>query len=200
MQDKNGTSGRRRNLQTLFLTVGIVLGMSAMSYAAVPLYRMFCQVTGYGGTTQRAEMGADRVLDREITVRFDANTLGVPWIFEPEQRSVTMKLGETVQVAYRAKNRSSRPNAGSATFNVTPELAGAYFNKIECFCFTQTELKAGEDLDMPVVFFVDPDILEVPELKDIETITLSYTFYPLDRDEDEVASAPSVGSSADTNP
>jgi len=165
-------------------------GMIGVAYAAVPLYQLFCQVTGYGGTTQRVEQYSDRVLDRDITIRFDANTSGaLGWDFQPLQRDVTIKLGETVQVAYAAKNLMGTPSSGKATFNVTPELAGAYFNKVECFCFTDTTLKPGETLDMPVVFYVDPDIIDVPELKDIKTITLSYTFFPT-ADEKPVAAAP----------
>lgn len=155
-------------------------GMVGMAYAAVPLYKMFCQVTGYGGTTQRVEQYSDRILDRDITVRFDANTAGIPWDFKPVARDVTIKIGETTQASYTATNLFSQPVSGRATFNVTPELAGAYFNKVECFCFTDTELKPGETLDMPVVFYVDPAIVDVPELKNIKTITLSYTFFPKD--------------------
>jgi cytochrome c oxidase assembly protein subunit 11 len=155
--------------------------MVGMAYAAVPLYQMFCQITGYGGTTQRVTQYSDRVLDREITVRFDANTSGsLAWDFKPVQRDVTMKIGETVQIAYTATNEFSTPSGGRATFNVTPDLAGSYFNKVECFCFTDTTLKPGETLEMPVVFYVDPDIENQPELKDLKTITLSYTFFPTD--------------------
>lgn len=165
-------------------------GMVGMAYAAVPLYAMFCQVTGYGGTTQRVEQYSDRVLDRKITVRFDANTSGgLAWDFQPVARDVTMKIGETVQVHYAAKNLFDRPSSGRATFNVAPEMAGAYFNKVECFCFTDTTLKPGETMDMPVVFYVDPDIVDVPELKNLKTITLSYTFFPIDG-EKPVAAAP----------
>jgi cytochrome c oxidase assembly protein subunit 11 len=155
-------------------------GMVGMAYAAVPLYAMFCQITGYGGTTQRVEQYSDRVLDRTMTVRFDANVSGLPWTFQPDQRAVTMRIGETTQIAYSAHNLFKAPTAGRASFNVTPELAGAYFNKVECFCFTDTTLKPGETLDMPVVFYVDPDIVNVPELAHLKTITLSYTFFPID--------------------
>jgi cytochrome c oxidase assembly protein subunit 11 len=161
------------------LCAAFFAGMVGMAYASVPLYTMFCQITGYGGTTQRVTQYSDRVLDRTITVRFDANVSGgVPWEFQPLQRDVTMRIGETAKIAYRAVNLFDRPSAGHATFNVTPELAGAYFNKVECFCFTDTTLKAGEQLDMPVVFYVDPAIVDVPELKNTKTITLSYTFFP----------------------
>lgn len=171
----------KTNLAVASACVAFFGAMVGMAYAAVPLYAMFCQVTGYGGTTQRVTQYSDRVLDREITVRFDANTAGVPWEFEPVQREVTIKLGETKQVAYKATNKFSTPTTGRATFNVTPELAGAYFNKVECFCFTNQTLKAGETVDMPIVFYVDPDILDVPELKNIKTITLSYTMFLADK-------------------
>ena len=155
--------------------------MVGAAYAAVPLYAMFCKLTGYGGTTQRVTQYSDRILDRQITVRFDANVAGgVPWDFQPVQRDVTMKIGETTEIAYQATNLFDRPSTGRATFNVTPELAGAYFNKVECFCFTDTTLKGGETLKMPVVFYVDPAIDDVPELKSMKTITLSYTLFPVE--------------------
>lgn len=164
-------------------------GMVGMAYAAVPLYSLFCQVTGYGGTTQRTTQYADRVLDRDITIRFDANSAGIPWNFEPVARAMTIKIGETAQAHYTATNLSDKPVTGRATFNVTPELAGGYFNKVECFCFSDTTLKPGETLDMPVVFYVDPDIVDLPEMKDVKTITLSYTMFPVEG-EKPVASAP----------
>ncbi|MEZ5810746.1 MAG: cytochrome c oxidase assembly protein [Rhizobiaceae bacterium] len=174
----------RGNLVLAAACLAFTASMVGMSYAAVPLYKMFCQVTGYGGTTQRVEQASDRILDKTITVRFDANTAGgLPWEFAPEQRDITMRIGETVKVAYKAKNLYPETTRGRASFNVTPDFAGAYFNKIECFCFTDTELKPGEALDMPVVFFIDPDIVELPEMKTIRTITLSYTFFPLEGDE-----------------
>jgi cytochrome c oxidase assembly protein subunit 11 len=164
-------------------------GMVGMAYAAVPLYKLFCQVTGYGGTTQRVEQYSDTVLNQNITIRFDANTMGVPWDFKPAARDMTIKIGETAQARYTATNKANSPTMGRATFNVVPELAGAYFNKVECFCFTDTELKPGETLDMPVVFYVDPEIVNVPELKDLKTITLSYTFFPVEAPK-PVAEAP----------
>ncbi|MCO5063223.1 MAG: cytochrome c oxidase assembly protein [Rhizobiaceae bacterium] len=187
----NTAQTSRRNGLTALVCGGVFVGMVGLAFASVPLYRMFCQVTGYGGTTQRVEQYSDRVLDREITVRFDANKMGgLPWNFGPEQRSMTMRIGETVQAQFKAENWSSHPTSGRATFNVTPELAGAYFNKVECFCFTDTTLKPGEAIDMPVVFYVDPAIVDVPELKDIRTITLSYTFFPIDAE--PLAAAPAV--------
>ena len=138
-----------------------VAGMGALSYAAVPLYRMFCQATGYGGTTQRAEKAPDVVLDRVITVRFDANvTPGMAWTFEPEQRTVDVKVGETTLAFYTATNTSDQPITGEATFNVSPDIAGSYFAKIECFCFKEQRLEAGQPVEMPVSFFVDPTIMK----------------------------------------
>ena len=174
---------QRSNRRVAIACTGFFAGMIGMAYAAVPLYEMFCQITGYGGTTQRVDQYSDTILDRDIKIRFDANTSGgLPWDFKPVSRDVTIKIGETTQVAYTAKNTFSRPTSGRASFNVSPQLAGAYFMKVECFCFTDTELKPGETMDMPVVFYVDPAIVDVPELKNIITITLSYTFFPLDRD------------------
>ncbi|GHD05947.1 cytochrome c oxidase assembly protein [Tianweitania populi] len=171
---------RRANIRVAVGCATFFAAMIGAAYASVPLYEMFCQATGYGGTTQRVDQYSDTILDRKITVRFDANVSGgLPWTFQPDQRDVTIKIGETTQIGYTATNPFSTPTAGKATFNVTPELAGAYFNKVECFCFTDTTLKPGEALDMPVVFFVDPAIVDDPDIKDIRTITLSYTFFPL---------------------
>ena len=182
---------QRANRLVAGLCVAFFGGMIGMAYAAVPLYKMFCQATGYGGTTQRAEKQyAGRILDRDITVRFDANTNGIPWQFQPVARSVTIKIGETTQAHYSATNKFDRAITGRATFNVQPELAGPYFNKVECFCFTDTTLKPGETLDMPVVFYVDPDIVNVPELKDLKTITLSYTMFPVEKNKPVASSAP----------
>lgn len=176
----------RRNRNVAILCVAVFAGMVGMSYAAVPLYRIFCQVTGYGGTTQRVEQYSDTILDRTIAVRFDANTSAeLPWDFKPKQRQVELRIGETTEISYEATNLSSRPTAGTATFNVAPALAGAYFNKVECFCFTEQELQPGQSYDMPVQFFIDPEIVNVPELKNLKTITLSYTFYPLQQESAE---------------
>ena len=175
-------SKARANNGVIALACGaFVVGMVGMAYAAVPLYQLFCQVTGYGGTTQRTEQYSDTVLDRTITVRFDANTSsGLPWEFKPERRDVTMKIGETAQVSYLARNLAKSASYGRSSFNVTPQFAGAYFMKVECFCFTDTTLEPGEQIEMPVVFYIDPEIVELPEMKNINTITLSYTFYPID--------------------
>jgi cytochrome c oxidase assembly protein subunit 11 len=178
-----GNKARRKGWSNTTIAVacaGFFAGMVGMAYASVPLYQLFCQVTGYGGTTQRVEQASERILDKTIAVRFDANTNGIGWDFRPKQRQVTLKIGETAQVAYEARNMLSSATTGTATFNVTPQAAGAYFNKVDCFCFTEQTLEAGQSVDMPVVFFVDPEIVDSPELKDISTITLSYTFFPVD--------------------
>lgn len=172
----------RRNGRTAMLAALLGLAMLALAFASVPLYRLFCQVTGLNGTTQRAE-AAPGAAAGEMGVRFDANVSGgLPWRFEPVQRTVKVVPGERVQVAYRATNLVARATAGTATFNVTPTLAGKYFSKIECFCFTDQTLNAGESIDMPVSFFVDPKMLDDPDTKGISEITLSYTFYPVETD------------------
>ncbi|MBV6649195.1 MAG: cytochrome c oxidase assembly protein [Hoeflea sp.] len=176
--DPNEVTKTRANKHVVVACSAFVASMIGVSYAAVPLYQLFCQVTGYGGTTQRVEQMSDTVLDRTIKVRFDSNVAGgLPWDFKPVQREVELRIGETVQVSYTAMNTSDVATTGQATFNVTPMAAGAYFNKIQCFCFTESELKPGETIDMPVVFFVDPAIVDDLDAKDISTITLSYTFF-----------------------
>jgi len=173
---KNGK--KPANLRTGLVLSGVVAGMVGLSFAAVPLYQIFCQVTGYGGTPQVVEAGSVEVLDRQITVRFNADTdRNLPWHFRPEQRSVHLKVGEQALVFYKASNLSEAPVVGTAVFNVTPEKAGQYFNKIECFCFTEQLLKPGESVDMPVAFYVDPRLNDDPSMADVATITLSYTFY-----------------------
>lgn len=180
------TSGRarstgRNNGLIVLMCLSFVVGMGAMSYAAVPLYRMFCQVTGFNGTTQRVEQASTVILDQHIRVTFDANVAsGVPWDFKPMQREVDPKIGETVMIKFVAENKSDQPTRAQAIFNVSPVEAGAYFNKVQCFCFNETDLAPGEKREMPVVFYIDPDITKAPETKDIGTMTLSYTFYPRD--------------------
>ncbi|RCS23376.1 cytochrome c oxidase assembly protein [Phyllobacterium salinisoli] len=188
---------QRSNRVVATACITFFAAMVGAAYASVPLYRMFCQVTGYGGTTQRVEQMSDTILDKTINVRFDANTSGaLPWDFKPVQRQVTLRIGETRQISYEGRNLASQATSGRATFNVTPERAGAYFNKVQCFCFTDTTLKPGEDMDMPVVFFVDPEIVNDPDLKDLKTITLSYTFFPIDKPQPVAQSAkPPVGES-----
>lgn len=180
---------QRANRRIAVACVSAVAGMLGMAYAAVPLYDMFCRVTGYAGTTQVAVNSEGiRIIDRKVTVRFDANIeKGFNWEFAPVQRDVTLKLGETRKITYRAKNLGNKTMTGTATFNVTPQSAGAYFNKIECFCFTETTLQPGEELIMPVVFFVDPDMADTQETGNIHTITLSYTFFEQEAEEKPLA-------------
>ncbi|KKZ87446.1 cytochrome c oxidase assembly protein [Rhizobium phaseoli] len=169
----------RNNGAVVLMCLSFVFGMGAMSYAAVPLYRIFCQVTGYNGTTQRVEQMSSVVLDRTMRVTFDANVApGLQWEFKPVEHEVNPRIGETIQVKFTAENRSNETQRGQAVFNVTPGEAGVYFNKVQCFCFTETDLKPGEKLEMPVVFYIDPEIVKAVESKDIHTVTLSYTFYP----------------------
>ncbi len=158
--------------------MGLVILMLGLSYAAVPLYRIFCQVTGYGGTTQRAQTPSQTVLDRSITVRFDANvSSGLGWSFRAVQHQIRLKIGENQLAFYKAANVTGQPLTGTATFNVTPEAAGVYFNKVQCFCFEEQTLAAGQEVDMPVSFYIDPAIVNDPDASRIEEITLSYTFF-----------------------
>ena len=157
------------------------LAMLALAFAAVPLYRVFCQVTGFGGTTMKAEGAAPGAVAGEIGVRFDANIApALPWKFEPEQGTVRIHPGAKTTIFYTASNYTARRTVGTATFNVTPEAAGKYFSKIECFCFTEQVLKGGESVRMPVVFYVDPTLRDDPDTRNIDEITLSYTFYPVE--------------------
>jgi cytochrome c oxidase assembly protein subunit 11 len=173
-QDKSRRGARR----TLFACVGLVCGMVALSFASVPLYQLFCSVTGYGGTTQVAVDKSAIVTDRSIRIRFDATTnQELPWTFQPVQREVHLTVGENAVAFYRAKNHAKEAVTGVATFNVTPQKAGLYFNKIDCFCFSEQTLQPGESVDMPVAFFVDPEINNDPNMSEVKTITLSYTFF-----------------------
>lgn len=164
------------------LTAALVaVGMVGLAYAAVPLYSLFCRVTGYGGTTQVAEAAPGAVGERLMTVRFDASVeRGMPWDFRPAQREVVVRIGEQTLAHYVASNPTARPITGQASFNVTPLKAGKYFDKIECFCFTKQTLAPGQTVDMPVSFFVDPALLKDRDMAEVDTITLSYTFFRLD--------------------
>ena len=172
-------SPRRRDLLVAGGAGVFAAFMVGMAYAAVPLYDWFCRSTGFGGTTQIATSAPVQVLDRKITVRFDANIgAGLPWRFEPEQTSIQAKLGEVVTMNYRAINLTARETHGIAGYNVTPLSMGIFFQKINCFCFTDQTLKAGEKRDMAVVFYIDPKMAQDSDGKDVDTITLSYTFHP----------------------
>ena len=166
-----------KNLRIAGILAALTVGMVGMAYAAVPLYQMFCQATGYGGTTRVSSGNPKGVINREMTIRFDTNIDGsIPWKVVPA-KATTDHIGNVDTVVFHATNLSQKTVTGTAIFNVTPELAGAYFNKIECFCFTEQTLKPGESVDMPVTFFVDPDLDKNEDLKTIHDITLSYTFY-----------------------
>ena len=180
MNGSNPSSQRRRDVMTAAACGVLVAAMVGAAYAAVPLYNWFCRTTGFGGTTQVAAAGPSQVLDRKLKVRFDANVAGgLPWRFEPEQTSIEVRLGEVVTVGYRVVNESARETTGVASYNVSPPTVGAYFSKINCFCFTDQRLRAGEKRDMMVVFFVDPALAKDSEQNDLDTITLSYTMYPV---------------------
>ena len=168
-----------RNDVVMLSCLAFVAGMVGLSFASVPLYRIFCQTTGYGGTPQRVEAASQTTGERVITVRFDTNVdPALDWQFQPEQRSVQVKVGENKLVYFRATNRSAKPVTGHAAFNVSPDIAAPFFDKIQCFCFTEQRLEAHQSIDMPVLFFVDPKIAADHRNDDIGTITLSYTFYP----------------------
>lgn len=186
----------RRGRVIALSCVALVFGMVGLSFAAVPLYDLFCKVTGFGGTTQAASVAPDRVVDRRVRVQFDSNVAGLPWRFRPQRPDVELKLGETVVVNYVAENRSDRSTTGTATFNVTPTLVGGYFNKIECFCFTEQTLEPGERVEMPVQFFIDPALAEDHDLDFVSTITLSYTMFPVERP----AVTPIAKAGGDTEP
>ncbi|MEO0032879.1 MAG: hypothetical protein RIS94_2637 [Pseudomonadota bacterium] len=170
----------RRNRKVAMMVGSIALVMLGLGYAAVPMYRLFCQATGFNGTTQRAtaaQAAGVKVANRMITVRFDANVApGLPWDFRPEQVTQDGKIGERKMAFFTARNRSNRPIIGRAVFNVTPEQTGAYFHKIQCFCFNEQRLEPGQEVRMPVIYYVDPAMLDDANARDVPEITLSYTF------------------------
>ena len=193
-----GEAGANKNLKVATIVASVAVGMVGVAYAAVPLYDLFCRVTGFGGTTQRADAAPDTVLDRTINVAFDANVnAGLGWEFKPVQRHQTVRIGEQALAFYQAKNTSGSAVTGTATFNVSPPQAGQYFSKIQCFCFTEQKLEPGQSIDMPVTYYVDPEIVNDPDLKNLDTITLSYTFFRADK-EPVQTSAVSAGASKDT--
>jgi cytochrome c oxidase assembly protein subunit 11 len=185
-----------RSLQRRDLAVAAAAGLFAASmvgaaYAAVPLYNWFCRATGFQGTTQVASKAPSQVLDRKISVRFDANVAGnLPWRFEPDQTSLEVKIGEVVTVGYTVVNESARETVGEASYNVTPPTVGAYFSKINCFCFTEQKLKPGEKRDLTVVFFVDPALVKDQDQDNLHSITLSYTMYGVRQSEPSRVEAP----------
>jgi cytochrome c oxidase assembly protein subunit 11 len=170
---------KHRNV-ALSLTVFVAFMVGA-SFAAVPFYDWFCRTTGFGGVTQVATEAPKQKLERKIRIRFDANVAGVPWEFQPEVREIEVNIGETFLVHYFATNISREETVGTATYNVSPPQAGLYFAKMQCFCFSEQRLAPGEKLPMPVAFFVRPEIEEDADARQIRTITLSYTFFPVDK-------------------
>jgi len=175
----------QHNRRTAFILFALVGGMVGLSFASVPLYRLFCQVTGYGGTPQISENREPvEVSERTITVRFDSNTNPkLPWRFKPVQKEMTVRLGEQALAFFEAESLSDTETIGQATYNVTPFKAGSYFNKIDCFCFDEQVLMPGQSVSMPVQFFVDPEIFVDPNTRDVKTITLSYTFFRSENEE-----------------
>ncbi|MTH97322.1 cytochrome c oxidase assembly protein [Roseibium sp. RKSG952] len=182
--------------KTVVQLVGVVVLMGGLAWASVPFYNWFCRVTGFGGTTGVAEQAPDDVLDQIVTIRFDASKAkDMPWEFKPVEREMKVRIGETGLAFYEAYNPTDKPIAGQASYNVTPYSAGGYFQKIACFCFDEQVLQPGERVEMPVTFFVDPEIVEDPEAQYVHTITLSYTFYEIDLPEGYAA----LEAQADTN-
>lgn len=185
------TSHSPRGNYAVMVACGVFVAcMVGAAYAAVPLYDLYCKVTGYNGTTQQVEQASDVILKDRIRVEFDTNVAAdLNWDFKPVEAFVDPRIGETVRVTFRVTNNSTREKTGRSVFNVTPMSAGAYFNKLECFCFTDVTLKPGETREMPVVFFVDPDMVNYPETKDLKVLTLSYTFYSSREKQKPVADA-----------
>ena len=183
----------RRNGPLVMVLGAVILGMVGLSFASVPLYRMFCAATGFGGTTQRVGAGVDRVANALVTVRFDTDiSPDLDWEFRPMTREVNLHPGEQQQVFFRARNLTDQPVTSRAVYNVTPTKAGIYFDKLQCFCFDEQTLKPGESKDMGVVFFVDPDILTDPGTRDVRTITLSYTMFRAADERPAAAATPST--------
>ena len=194
MSDAGHSSDKKsgRNGAVALALVGLVAGMTGLAFAAVPLYRLFCQVTGYSGVPQRAEAAPEQGLDRTIQVRFDANVdRALPWSFVPVERVIDVKIGESTLAFFKAANDSNASMTGTAIFNVVPERAARYFNKIECFCFKEQTLAPGASIEMPVTFFIDPKIVDDEDTKNISEITLSYTFYRAGEETGSVAAGTS---------
>jgi cytochrome c oxidase assembly protein subunit 11 len=177
--------------RTAAICAAVVIGMTGMAFAAVPLYRIFCQVTGFNGTVRKAEVAPGTVLDRTVKVRFDANSRNLPWTFQAEQTTQTIKIGAASMAFYKVTNTSDRPVTGMASYNVVPEAAGPHFRKLECFCFTDQTIGPGETVEFPVIYFVDPELVTDPETRRVDEITLSYTFFPSEQPKRAAAVAPS---------
>lgn len=177
-KEQNHDALVKKNARTGLIVLGVVFGMIGVSFAAVPLYSLFCRVTGFGGTTQVSETLPDVVLEREVVVKFNADTgRNMPWDFVPEQREIPVKLGQRGLASFLAHNKTPNPVTGTAIYNVTPLKAGKYFHKIQCFCFDEQLLEPGQEMSMPVLFYIDPAMDADPNMEDVSTITLSYTFF-----------------------
>lgn len=176
--DPAGAAAGRRNKRVALICATAFFGMVGASFASVPLYRAFCQLTGFDGTTRKAEKASDVVLDRAVTIRFDANVRDLPWTFETKQTRQDAKIGETKVAFFKVTNNSDKPITGRAVFNVVPEQAGPYFQKLDCFCFSDQTVGPGQSVDMPVLYFIDPKFAEDFETKGKQEVTLSYTFFP----------------------
>jgi len=181
----------RRDMTVATICGAVVALMIGAAYASVPFYNWFCRTTGYGGTTQVSEKAPDQVLGRTIAIRFDSNVApGLPWKFEPEVNEIKVRIGEVTTAHYKVTNMAAREITAQAGYNVSPPQVGGYFNKINCFCFTQQTMKPGETREMTVVFYVDPSIAKDSDQDDLNTITLSYTFYRIPNPEKPVAQVP----------
>ena len=177
-----------KNTKTLLMVFGAVFFMVGLAFASVPLYDLFCRVTGFGGTTQLSTSLPDKILDRKMTVRFNTDVnRKLPWDFHAETSNITLNIGQDALINFKAKNTAANPNAGTAVYNVTPAKAGKYFHKTQCFCFDYKILKPGEDVNMPVLFYIDPSIADDPNMEDVTTITLSYNFFQSDSSELDAA-------------
>ena len=196
MNDTSSPAKRKRGRDLIVAAAcgAFVAVMIGAAYAAVPFYTWFCRTTGFGGTTQVSSVAPAGMLDRKITVRFDSNVApGLPWRFMPEVNSIELRIGEVATVYYDVVNTSARNTAAQASYNVTPPTVGAYFTKINCFCFTEQRLGPGEKRQMAVVFYVDPALVKDSDQDDLNTITLSYTFYPLREPERPASNAALAG-------
>lgn len=181
------------NNKTRLILIGVAITMLGLGFASKPLYDTFCRVTGYGGTTQRADTNTSEIIDRTVRVNFDSNVqMGLPWDFEPEDRFLDVKLGQSALAYYRVKNVSNQPIVGTATFNVTPIKAAPYFVKTECFCFTEQRIEPGQEVSMPVLFYVDARLDEDERYDDVRDMTLSYTFFRVENPKETLTEAPAA--------
>ncbi len=183
----------RRNARLGAICAAVFVGMVGMAYASVPLYRAFCQLTGFDGTVRKADKAPEKVLDRKLTIRFDANVRDLPWTFKPDQVSQEVKIGDTGLAFYRVTNNGKTPITGRASYNVVPESAGAYFQKLECFCFIDQTLQPGQTVEFPVVYFVDPEFASDFETRGAQEVTLSYTFFPSTEEKTQAALGGTAG-------